>query len=270
MHMRERAHGESKLQGKKAVKLVLTVVGTLLFFRLADASAAREHAARRRARLLGRRTGRAPPGLRGPARARCRGRRPATTSSSSPGGRACRTRTPRQSSCAPPGEAQAREVVVDPDARTTVGNMANALNDVLRVGAKRGARRDVVVARTAGEGGDALAAPLDRDPRPCGVAAGAVSASRAPRAAALAAAAVPAVGGGAQELGAVQGVRLSGLVGLKSDTGRGATPPPRGSAPSPRVATLRFGRRGRRGSRRGSTAPSPPACRRRCRGRTAP
>jgi uncharacterized SAM-binding protein YcdF (DUF218 family) len=29
----------------------------------------------------------------------------------------------------------AREVVVDPDARTTVGNMANALNDVLRVGA---------------------------------------------------------------------------------------------------------------------------------------
>jgi glycosyltransferase involved in cell wall biosynthesis len=33
VHMRERAHGESKLQGKKAVKLVLTVVGTLLFFR---------------------------------------------------------------------------------------------------------------------------------------------------------------------------------------------------------------------------------------------
>ncbi len=30
---------------------------------------------------------------------------------------------------------RAREVVVDPDARTTVGNMANALNDVLRVGA---------------------------------------------------------------------------------------------------------------------------------------
>ena len=34
----------------------------------------------------------------------------------------------------------AREVVVDPDARTTVENMANALNDVLRVGA-----REVVV-----------------------------------------------------------------------------------------------------------------------------
>jgi glycosyltransferase involved in cell wall biosynthesis len=33
VHMRERASGESKLQGRKAVKLVLTVVGTLLFFR---------------------------------------------------------------------------------------------------------------------------------------------------------------------------------------------------------------------------------------------
>ena len=33
VHMRAREHGESKLQGKKAVKLVLTVVGTLLFFR---------------------------------------------------------------------------------------------------------------------------------------------------------------------------------------------------------------------------------------------
>ena len=34
----------------------------------------------------------------------------------------------------------AHEVVIDPDARTTVENMANALNDVLRVGA-----REVVV-----------------------------------------------------------------------------------------------------------------------------
>lgn len=33
VHMREREHGESKLQGKKAAKLVLTVVGTLVFFR---------------------------------------------------------------------------------------------------------------------------------------------------------------------------------------------------------------------------------------------
>jgi len=34
----------------------------------------------------------------------------------------------------------AREVIVDPDARTTVENMANAVNDILRVGA-----REVVV-----------------------------------------------------------------------------------------------------------------------------
>ena len=33
VHMRERASGESKLQGKKAVKLVLTVIATLVFFR---------------------------------------------------------------------------------------------------------------------------------------------------------------------------------------------------------------------------------------------
>jgi glycosyltransferase involved in cell wall biosynthesis len=33
VNMRERAGGESKLRGSKAIKLVLTVVGTLLFFR---------------------------------------------------------------------------------------------------------------------------------------------------------------------------------------------------------------------------------------------
>ena len=33
VHMRERAGGESKLRGKTAVKLVLTVVGTLLLYR---------------------------------------------------------------------------------------------------------------------------------------------------------------------------------------------------------------------------------------------
>jgi hypothetical protein len=33
VHMRERAGGVSKLRGKRAVKLVLTVTGTLLFFR---------------------------------------------------------------------------------------------------------------------------------------------------------------------------------------------------------------------------------------------
>lgn len=33
MNMRERAGGESKLVGKTAVKLVLTVIGTLLLYR---------------------------------------------------------------------------------------------------------------------------------------------------------------------------------------------------------------------------------------------
>ncbi len=33
-------------------------------------------------------------------------------------------------------QGSAREVVVDPDARTTVENMANAVNDILRVGAR--------------------------------------------------------------------------------------------------------------------------------------
>jgi glycosyltransferase involved in cell wall biosynthesis len=33
VHMRDRQHGASKLQGRKAVKLVVTVIGTLLFFR---------------------------------------------------------------------------------------------------------------------------------------------------------------------------------------------------------------------------------------------
>lgn len=33
VHMRERSSGESKLHGKKALELVLTVIGTLLFFR---------------------------------------------------------------------------------------------------------------------------------------------------------------------------------------------------------------------------------------------
>ena len=32
VHMRERASGESKLRGGKAVKLVVTVVGTLLLY----------------------------------------------------------------------------------------------------------------------------------------------------------------------------------------------------------------------------------------------
>ena len=80
VHMRERASGESKLQGKKAVKLVLTVVGTLLFFRwlrhrrVVSRPAADDAAGDRRPRLLGRRPGRAPSRLRGARRARGRDR----------------------------------------------------------------------------------------------------------------------------------------------------------------------------------------------------
>ena len=47
----------------------------------------------------------------------------------------------------------AREVVVDPDARTTVENLANALNDVLRVGA-----REVVVVTSSWHAARAKAA----------------------------------------------------------------------------------------------------------------
>lgn len=47
----------------------------------------------------------------------------------------------------------AREVVVDPDARTTVENLANALNDVLRVGA-----RDVVIVTSSWHAARAKAA----------------------------------------------------------------------------------------------------------------
>jgi DUF218 domain len=47
----------------------------------------------------------------------------------------------------------AREVVVDPDARTTVENMANALDDVLRVGA-----REVVVVTSSWHAARAKAA----------------------------------------------------------------------------------------------------------------
>ena len=56
----------------------------------------------------------------------------------------------------------AGEVVVDPDARTTVENMANAVNDVLRVGARGGRSSSRRVARAARDRG----APLVRCARP--------------------------------------------------------------------------------------------------------
>ena len=142
VHMRERASGESKLQGKKAVKLVLTVVGTLLFFRwlrnrslvsdpaprvivvlgysdggrdeihpicAARVARAAEHQHRRRRRRPLRLGSRAGDDVRGAA----------------DGARV---------------DGRAAEIVVDPDARTTMGNADNAMNDIRRVGA-----REVVV-----------------------------------------------------------------------------------------------------------------------------
>ena len=55
VHMRERAHGESKLQGRKAVKLVLTVIGDVALLPLAAEAWRRELSRDRRARLLRRR-----------------------------------------------------------------------------------------------------------------------------------------------------------------------------------------------------------------------
>ena len=94
----------------------------------------------------------------------------------------------------------AREVVVDPDARTTAENMANALNDILRVGA-----REVVVVTSswhaaAHEGGAPLALAAHRDQGAVGVAAGQLAPSGAAGADPLAAAAVSAVGGRTQGL----------------------------------------------------------------------
>ena len=70
------------------------------------------------------------------------------------------------------------ELVVDPDARTTVENVVNALNDVLRVGA-----REVVVVTSswhaaAQQGGDALAAAPHRRQGALGVAAGPLARAR--------------------------------------------------------------------------------------------
>ncbi len=94
----------------------------------------------------------------------------------------------------------AREVVVDPDARTTVENMANALNDVLRVGA-----REVVVVTSSWHAPRAKAALRwlllhTGDRGALGLAARKVATRLAPRARAVAAPAVPALGRRAEEL----------------------------------------------------------------------
>ena len=145
----------------------------------------------------------------------------------------------------------AREVVVDPDARTTVENLANALNDVVRVGATRGRRGHLVLARAPGNRGDALAAAARGSRRARGVAAGHVGARRAAGAAAVAAAAV------------------SALAGAKDALRPRPTRLRRGSAASPGATGLRPARLAPRAPRRGSRAPSRPGCPRRCRARRA-
>ncbi len=180
--MRERAHGESKLQGQ-------------------EGGEARAHR-RRHAALLP--LAAPPPRVSPRASSSCSATRTAAAASSTPSARRG-SRARRRSRTADdvvvlsgwarvPGthsEAElmraawrgaAREVVVDPDARTTVENMANALNDVLRVGAREVRRRHVVVARAAREGGVPLAAPAHRHPGAVDVAAGPVAARIAPRA----------------------------------------------------------------------------------------
>ena len=167
------------------------------------ATAAREPAPRRRARLLRRRPRRAPPGLRGAARARGGGRRRPTTWSCSPAGRASRHTHSEAELMRAAWRGAAREVVVDPDARTTVENMANALNDVLRVGAREVLVVTSSLARAAREGRAPLApAPHGRAGALDG-AGRAVAEGVAPRAGPVAAPAVPALGRRAQELGTV-------------------------------------------------------------------
>ena len=135
--MRERAGGESKLRGSKAVKLVLTVVGTLCL-RLAAAAAALS----RVVVVLGYSNG-ARPGLhqvraaRLAHAARLSGPDDVVVLSGwsrVPGGRA------EAELMAQAWAGRARRVVVDPDARTTAENAANALDDIVRDGAS-----DVVV-----------------------------------------------------------------------------------------------------------------------------
>ena len=125
----------------------------------------------------------------------------------------------------------AREVVVDPDARTTVENMANALNDVLRVGA-----HEVLVVTSSWHAPRAKAA-LRWLLRHTGFRVRSTLARRAlaqgvpPRAGALAAPPVPALGAG----------RTSGRSARRRDALRRlATSPSRAvSAHTPAVAHSR-------------------------------
>jgi DUF218 domain len=114
---------------------------------------------------------------------------------------------------------QAREVVVDPDARTTVENLANALNDVLRVGAL-----EVVIVTSAwheARANAALARPPHGREGALHVAARRVPLGIAPRADAVAAPALPALVGGPEELADLMSCLRIGTAGTRS------SPPPR-------------------------------------------
>ena len=145
----------------------------------------------------------------------------------------------------------AREVVVDPDARTTVENLANALNDVVRVGA-----REVVVVTSSWHARRATAAMrwLLRQRESSCARSRRRARGRAPRC----------------------GSCRCGRCCRFSSGRRGGTalrPRPtrlrRGSAASPGATGLRPARLAPRAPRRGSRAPSRPGCPRRCRARRA-
>ena len=162
-------------------------------------------------RLLRRRPGRAARGVRRPPRPRRRDRDDGGRRGALGWARVRGTRSEAELMRAA-WRGAAREVVVDPDARTTVGNMANAVNDILRVGA-----REVVVVTSAGT-------RRARPRRSAGWCARPASACarRAPRGArggppcarcgGLAAPPVPALAGGSEDLADL--ARLARLHGL--------------------------------------------------------
>ncbi len=133
----------------------------------------------------------------------------------------------------------------------------------------RGRGGDLALPRTAGTGGVPAPARSPTDPGHVRVPARAAQPSRVPRrAAALAPAAGSAVACEAHPAGAGRGGLRPGPDDRLKPVA--ASSPRRGSGSSTRAEGPRRAPPARRGSRRGSRAPSPPACRRRCRGRTGP
>ena len=275
VHMRERASGESKLQGKKARQARADGRRDAALLPLAAPPPARERpdaAGDRRPRLLGRRPGRAPPDLRGTARA---------------GGRA--SARPTTSSCSRLGARAGDAVRGGADGGRLERRGAGARGRPGRAddGRERGERRSNDIARVGAREVVVVTSRWHARARQGGVPTGCCVASARPR---RGGASRPsrrnARARSLRELAAVGAccprklwharrfrARPTGWSpgsGLSLSRSTVPTPPRRGSAASSRAAGRRRGRRGRRGSRPGSRAPSPPACRRRCRGRTGP